>query len=387
MIAVALSGGVDSAVAAALLCREGRRVIGLTGRLLPRHHPHWSRGCCDTDAAASLCRQLGIEHRIVDLSADFDEHVVRPFVSGYGSGLTPNPCIPCNRDVKFGPLLARALEMGCEKLATGHYAVVERRGERWGLRRGLDREKDQSYMLLALSQEQLARALLPLGAMHKPQVRALADEWSLSCTHRESQDVCFAGGDVAGFLTRRLGASLGPIVDTEGHCLGRHKGLHLYTVGQRRGLGIGGTTAGLYVLAKDPSTNALIVGTREQLCVTEFRVTDVNWVSMPPPPPTVGQPSPLPPEPSHAGRPRHGEGALPQAGRPRHGEGAPPVSCLVELRYRGTPLEAAVTPLPDGDCAVRVCPHEQAVAPGQAAALYDTEGWLLGGGTIAATPL
>jgi len=371
VVAVALSGGVDSAVAAALLCRDGRRVIGLTGRLLPRHHPHWNRGCCDTDAAASLCRQLGIEHHVLDLSADFDEHVVCPFVRGYGSGLTPNPCIPCNRYVKFGPLLARAVEMGCDTLATGHYAVVEPRAERRGLRRGLDREKDQSYMLLALSQEQLARTLLPLGAMHKSEVRALADEWTLSRAHRESQDVCFAGGDVAGFLTRRLGASVGPIVDTEGHCLGRHKGLHLYTVGQRRGLGIGGTPAGLYVLAKDPATNALIVGTRDQLCVTEFRVTDMNWVSIPPPLPAVGQPSRLPSTPS-------------QAGRLRHREGAESLACLVELRYRGTPLEATVTPLAEGDCTVRVSRHDQAVAPGQAAAFYDTEGWLLGGGTIAA---
>jgi tRNA-specific 2-thiouridylase len=347
-IAVGLSGGVDSAVAAARLVEAGYEVVGLTAKLLP---PDWPLpgGCCQEELAAALCQRLGLEHHLVELGQDFADVVIDYFVRGYAAGLTPNPCLPCNRLIKFGALLAAARRLGCEALATGHYALRARRGERWGIRRGRDRRKEQSYMLLGLSQDQLACALFPLGESHKAAVVAEAQRRGLPALLRESQDVCFVGEDYGAFLARFLDPQPGPIVDVSGQQLGTHRGLIYYTVGQRRGLRIGGGRR-LYVLAKDPTRNALVVGPREMLCRQKFEVEQVNWVSLPPPAP---------------------------------GE---EIRCQIMVRYRGELLPGSVTVLSPQRCQVRVGPHQQAIAPGQGAAFYDDEGWLLGGGYIAPAP-
>jgi len=344
-----MSGGVDSAVAAARILDEGHEVIGLTAQLLP---PGWgaARGCCDVDVARETCRRLGIKHHVVDLSADFLQHVVRYFVEAYAGGLTPNPCIPCNRLVKFGALLEAAERLGCQALATGHYVRRQRRHRRWGLRRAADFSKDQSYMLLGLSQRQIARALFPLAEARKEEVLAEARRRGLPVLVRESQDLCFVPGDYRDFLAERIPVAPGPILDTEGRELGQHRGLPFFTVGQRRGLRIGGGPK-LYVLAHDTKRNALIVGTAEQLCRREFEVEEVNWISIAPP----------------------------DADRT--------IPCRVMVRYRGRLIAAEVTTQPGGRCRVKTGPHNQAVAPGQAAAFYDDDGWLLGGGRIAPPPL
>lgn len=344
-VAVAMSGGVDSAVAAARIVDEGHEAIGLTATLLPTG---WgaARGCCDVDVAGETCRRLGIEHHVVDLSADFLRDVVEYFVAAYASGLTPNPCIPCNRLVKFGILLDAAASLGCETLATGHYVRRQRRDDGWGLRRAADVAKDQSYMLLGLSQQQIARALFPLAEVRKEQVVEEARRRGLPVLLRESQDLCFVSGDYRDFLAERIKFEPGPILDTEGRELGWHRGLPFYTVGQRRGLRLGGGPK-LYVFAHDTARNALIVGTAEQLCRREFEAEDVNWVSISPPRPGTT------------------------------------LACRVMVRYRGRLIAGEVTAMAGRRCRVRTEPHAQAVAPGQYAAFYDTDDWLLGGGQIA----
>ncbi|MCX7597886.1 MAG: tRNA 2-thiouridine(34) synthase MnmA [Armatimonadetes bacterium] len=348
-VAVAMSGGVDSAVAAALTIGQGHEAIGLTAKLLPTG---WgaARGCCDVDVAREVCRRLGIEYHVVDLSADFLRHVVEYFVATYASGLTPNPCVPCNRLVKFGSLLEAAAALGCRVLVTGHYVRRQRRDSRWGLRRACDLSKDQSYMLLSLSQQQLRRASFPLAELRKQQVIEEARRRGLPVLLRESQDLCFVSSDYRDFLAERITVQPGPILDTEGRKLGQHQGLPFYTVGQRRGLRIGGGRK-LYVLAHDVKRNALIVGTAEQLCRREFEVVDVNWVSIPQP------------EPGTA------------------------LACRIMVRYRGRFLSGEVTVLAGHRCRVSAEPHTQAIAPGQYAAFYDDEGWLLGGGRIALPPV
>jgi tRNA-specific 2-thiouridylase len=348
-IAVALSGGIDSAVAAARLVNEGHEVVGLTARLLPPDWPYGS-GCCNEELAAEICRRLGMEHHIVDFAEEFRKHIVDYFVSAYQNGLTPNPCLPCNRVIKFGLLLARAVELGCEALATGHYVIRQRRGDRWGVRRGADREKEQSYVLIGMTQEQLSGARFPLGQDLKANVVEEARKLGLPAVLRESQDVCFVDPDAeyGKLLEQWVCAEPGPIFDRAGRRLGTHRGLIYYTVGQRRGLGLGGGQR-LYVIAKDPTRQALIVGRREELCREEFEVENVNWVSMEP---------------------------------PRIGE---PMRCQVMVRYRGALLDGTVTRVRKTRCRVQVGRHDQAIAPGQGAAFYDDEGWLLGGGYIAAT--
>lgn len=350
-IATALSGGVDSAVVAARLLAEGHDVVGLTARLLPTD-PAQGKVCCNELMAAEICRLLGISHHVVDLSQRFAEEVIGDFVRGYAAGLTPNPCLVCNAKVKFGALLDAAIDLGCDALATGHYAVREQRGERWGIRHGADTSKEQSYVLLDLTQAQLGRARLPLGDSLKCEVLQEARRLRLPLVAGESQDVCFIppGIDYGEYLAQRLWVAPGPILDPTGRHLGRHRGLIFYTVGQRRGLGLGGGPR-LYVLAKDPERNALIVGTQKELCRREFNVEKVNWISVAPP----------------------GEGEV--------------VDCHVMVRYRGRLLKGQITVLAGRRCRVQVELHTQAIAPGQGAAFYDDEGWLLGGGRIALDPV
>lgn len=343
-IAAALSGGVDSAVVAARLRTEGRDIVGLTARLLPPDCAG-GRSCCDEQDARRLCALLGVEHYVVDLSQQFQAAVIDHFTSAYWEGLTPNPCLVCNALIKFGALLQTARSLGCEALATGHYAIVEHREGRYALHRGADPSKDQSYMLLHLTQEQLACALFPVGESLKADVLAEAHRLSLPVAERESQDVCFISGSTAEFLQAHIDMTPGPIIDTAGHRLGTHRGLPLYTIGQRHGLDIGGTPR-LYVLSKDTRSNSLVVGTRDMLERRSFIVPRPNWVSLAPPAP---------------------------------GETVP---CEVMVRYRGRPIAGEVAIEADGACRVCLAPHDQAIAPGQGAAFYDSAGYLLGGGTI-----
>ena len=269
-IAAALSGGVDSAVAAALLLDQGYDVIGITLRLWhedpltagPTHDP--------TDGARQVAERLGISFHIVDAEVPFKQFVVDRFVAAYGSGHTPNPCLYCNRHIKFGFLLECALALGAQRLATGHYARTQRTRDEttWQLLKGRDRRKEQSYFLYMLGQQELARAMFPLGEWTKDRVRTLAQETDLPAAHAiESQDLCFVrDGDYRRFLREHAPQMFvpGPILDQDGQKLGRHHGLAQYTIGQRRGIGIAAPEA-LYVLCLDTRRNALIVGTKQEL--------------------------------------------------------------------------------------------------------------------------
>ena len=350
-VMVAMSGGVDSSVAAAALLAEGYQVVGATMKLLDLPDElYGDRGCCSLDAvrrAQAVCRRLGIPHYTLNFTADFEREVVAPFVAEYAAGRTPNPCLRCNMVVKWGELLRRARGAGCEYLATGHYAQVERGAERWLLRRGLDHAKDQSYALYGLSQESLAHTLLPLGELTKPQVREIAAGLGLPTAEtEESQDLCFIpAGDYREFLRERIPFLPGPMVDEQGRVVGEHEGLAAYTVGQRKGLGLGGGGEPLFVLAKDAGENRLVVGPREHLERREVQVAEVNWLSRP----------------------------APEVGETVRGE--------VELRYRGRPIAAEITVEEDARAALHLSEHDQAVTPGQAAVWYEGD-LLLGGGTI-----
>lgn len=343
-MAVGLSGGVDSALAAALLVATGHRVAGLTG-LLYAADCQAQRGCCDVEMARALCARLGIEFYPVPLEAEFTRAVVEPFVADYGAGLTPNPCLNCNRDIKFAALWAAAQTLGATALATGHYAVKATRDCRPAIRRAVDSAKDQSYMLALVPPEALAHALFPLGEMTKAEVLSEAGRRQLPFTQRESQDACFVPGTLEEYLSARLPLVPGPIVDATNRVLGEHKGLPLYTIGQRQGLG-GGASERLYLLGKDPGANALLVGPRELLVRRELGVGGLNWVSI----------------------------AAPQPGEA--------LDCLAMIRYRGAPIPATVQMDAAATCRVSLAEHDQAVAPGQGAAFYDAGGWLLGGGVI-----
>ncbi len=333
-----MSGGVDSSVAAALLVRQGWEVTGVTMDLGTRQQHAVRR-------AAAVCRRLGIEHCVVDLAEYFREQVIDYFCAEYAAGRTPNPCVRCNRFIKWDALLGTALKLGREYLATGHYVRKDWRESRYRLWRGRDQSKDQSYVLYALSQRQLARALFPLGNSTKQQIRSLARGLGMNPSAiAESQDICFIRGDYREFLRDRVAFAPGPIRTESGEEVGQHEGLPSYTIGQRRGLGISGKS--LFVIGKDVAENALIVGSRETLARQECLVEEVNWVSLSP---------------------------------PRIGE---PVRVEVELRYRAQPIAATVTMTTAHTAQLALAPHDQAVTPGQSAVFYRAD-LVLGGGIIA----
>ncbi|MEW6443320.1 MAG: tRNA 2-thiouridine(34) synthase MnmA [bacterium] len=350
-VLVAMSGGVDSSVAAWLLREEGMRVEGLTLSLCPEplavEHPVWALRCLESvERARRVCRLLGVRHAIVEQADAFWERVVDPFCTEYAGGRTPNPCVLCNPRVKWAALLEEAGRRGCDFVATGHYARLARTGGRVQILRGLDRSKDQSYALYGLDQTALGRTLFPLGARRKSEVRKAATDLRLPVWDTaESQDVCFIpkrGHE--DFLAARVALAPGPIEDSEGRLLGTHRGLALYTVGQRKGLGVAGGKP-LYVLAKDAAANRLVVGPREALCRRCFLVSGVSWVS-----------SEAPPDGSS-------------------------LETEVELRYRARPVPAEIRVLAGGRVEVRLDRHTQAVAPGQSAVWYQGE-VLIGGGII-----
>jgi tRNA-specific 2-thiouridylase len=347
-IAVAMSGGVDSSVAAALLAEQGHEVFGVMIRLWVE--PGGSNRCCspqDVTAARRVAALLHIPFYVLDMQAPFHQHVVEPFLRGYAQGLTPNPCMECNRHVRWSLLLGEALSLGADQMATGHYARVQPDAGDLLLLRGTDPEKDQSYVLSVLNQEQLRRAVFPLGDMTKAQVRDEARRRHLPVAERsESQDLCFlGGGDYREFLSRHLGDLdlEGPIADTEGRRLGTHSGLAHYTIGQRKGIGLSAPQP-LYVVHKDVSSRTLTVGPRSALGRTSFDTSAVHWI---------------------AGRPPRGDASL-----------------EVQVRYRAPRVACRLMPGPEGGARVELVRPLPDVTPGQSAVFYCGD-VCLGSGVIA----
>lgn len=288
-VLMAMSGGVDSSVAAQLLCECGYDVVGTTLKLFGNEdaQPEEESTCCstrDAEDARQVAFDLGIEHFVFNFTGVFGREVIDRFCAGYLGGETPNPCIDCNRYVKFGALQRRRRELGFDYVATGHYArrCFDERTGRFLLKTGLDASKDQSYVLFHLSQDDLAHMLFPLGELTKPQVRDLArDAGFITAQKSESQDICFVpDGDYASFIERRCGESFGagPIVDMRGRVIGEHGGIDRYTIGQRKGIGVAAPEP-LYVFSKDVATNALVVGTDAETLVDHVIVDDVNLIS------------------------------------------------------------------------------------------------------------
>jgi tRNA-specific 2-thiouridylase len=353
-VLAAMSGGVDSAVAAELLVRAGHEVIGVTLQLadLSGKGLGVSRCCSTTDVALAgeVAGRLGIRHYVLDMERAFGEAVLGPFVESYLSGETPLPCAPCNSRVKFGELLTIASQMGAEALATGHYARISREGDRPVLLRGRDASKDQSYFLFGLRPEQLRRVIFPIGEMRKDEVRALARSRGLPNADRhDSQEVCFVplGGSYVDVLEKLAPDRLlgeGDVVDRAGRVIGRHGGFHGYTIGQRKGIGVSGPQR-LYVVEVKPHENRIVVGEHADALRRRLVLREVNWLA------------------------RGGEGTL---------------EAQVQIRSRHAAQAATVTVGAGGGGKVEFAEPVLAPAPGQAAVCYDGER-LLGGGWIVST--
>lgn len=349
-IVVAMSGGVDSSVAAGLLVRDGHEVIGLSMQLYDQQQGEIRFGsCCTLDDlydARRVARTLGIPHYIVNFERRFEEHVISDFVREYASGRTPIPCVHCNGDLKFASLVERAEGLGAQAVATGHYAQVDFDEEtrRYRLKRGADHKKDQSYFLFTLTQAQLARARFPVGTLDKPSVREEARRLNLRVAEKpDSQEICFvAAGEHADFVARRAALNAGEIRDARGRVLGHHEGIHRFTIGQRKGLGVA-TGIPLYVVDIDAQSSVVTVGPREQLERTSLTAARVNWMS----------------------------GDTPGGA----------VRAEVRIRYRHREAAATVTPLDDARVAVVFDEPQAAITPGQAVVFYDGD-VVLGGGWI-----
>ena len=349
-VVVAMSGGVDSSVAAALLKEQGYDVVGMMLRLWSEPGKEDSNRCCTPDSMAQARRvatKLDIPFYVIDAKNVFKETVVQYFLDGYARGETPNPCLICNRQIRWTFLLEHALALGADYMATGHYARI-RRDEtgKSELLRAVDKSKDQSYVLHVLNQEKLARALFPVGDYPKTKIRAIAEKYGLpTASRKDSQDLCFlAGEDYRVFLQRNAAEMLQPgeILTRDGKSLGEHNGLANYTIGQRKGLGVASPVP-LYVLGKDATTNALIVGTQEELGSRELTARDVNWLS----------------------------GETPKE----------PFRAEVKIRYTAKEAGAWVTPLGGNQAQVRFDAPQRDITAGQAAVFFRGD-LVIGGGII-----
>lgn len=344
-VVVGLSGGVDSSVAAATLHHQGYEVIGLTLWLMKGKGQCCSEGMVD---AAFICEQLGLPHHIVDTRELFQTHIIDYLVSGYEAGVTPLPCSQCNRAVKFGPMLHYAQEqLGTDKIATGHYARIryDEERDRYQLLRAVDSRKDQSYFLYDLTQDLLAGTLFPLGDITKDETRRIAAQYNLKTADKpESQDLCLieAHGSMQSFLDKYINTKEGDIVDSTGKVLGQHSGIHHYTIGQRKGLGVSAPDP-LYVMKLDPVMNRVVVGRREEATQPYCTVNRVNWVSIPEP--------------------------------------TTPINAQVRVRYRSPAVPTQVIPLENGRMKLLFAEPQFGITPGQAAVLYDGD-VVLGGGII-----
>jgi tRNA-specific 2-thiouridylase len=362
---IAMSGGVDSSVAAYLMKARGCDCVGVTMKLFSNEDIGVEDSACcsvkDTDDARGVAWRLGIPHYVFNFSGDFEREVIRRFVAAYGRGDTPNPCVDCNRYIKFERLFSRARLLEYDFIVTGHYARIEWDGEkgRFSLKKALDGAKDQSYFLYALTQEQMAHTLFPLGGLRKAEVREIARaQGFLNAQKRESQDICFVPeGGYADFIERYTGerGEPGDFIDASGKVLGRHRGQIRYTVGQRKGLGIAfgsekgerskrGERLPLYVCGKNPADNTVTLGGEEALYSRALLAGEFNWVAPPPPPET-------------------------------------PLRVAARTRYRQDERGATAERLGDGTVRVEFDEPQRAVATGQAVVLYDGDD-LVGGGTI-----
>jgi tRNA-specific 2-thiouridylase len=344
-VVVGMSGGVDSSVAAALLVTAGHDAVGVTMRVWPWRESEEATSrfgsCCGSEAvddARRVAAALGIPYYLLNMADEFDRAVIGPFAESYRRGRTPVPCVACNADLKFGTLLARAQAWDAAAVATGHYARVahDAARDRWVLRRARDARKDQSDFLWPLTQAQLAAARFPVGELTKDEVREHARRLGLATADKpESQEICFVpDGDYAAFVERQAPAAdrSGPILDRDGRRLGEHAGIHRYTVGQRKGLGVTSPRP-LYVLSVHPETRAVVVGEQAALDGAKLLGKKVNWLSVPPP--------------------------------------CRPLRARVKVRYRHLEAAATVTPLPHRRVEVHFDEPQRAITPGQAAVFYD----------------
>lgn len=348
---IAMSGGVDSSVAAWLMKRDGYDCMGVTMRLFAGEDSCERKGhtCCsldDVEDARSVARQLGIPYFVFNFTEDFGTQIMDRFVCAYENGFTPNPCIDCNRYMKFEKLMKRAKELDYDYVVTGHYARIEEQDGKFLLKKAIDEKKDQSYVLYSLTQEQLAHTLFPLGGMTKPQIREMAEEQGLiNARKHDSQDICFVpDGDYAKFIEKYTGKKTpeGDFVDKEGNYIGRHKGIIHYTIGQRRGLGIPAASR-LYVCEISPKTNTVVLGDNADLFSSELEADSVNLISV---------------------------DSL-----------AEPKRVTAKIRYRHKEQPATAWQTPDGILHVKFDEPQRAITKGQAVVMYDGDE-VVGGGVI-----
>lgn len=350
-VMLGMSGGVDSSVAAYLLMKDNLDVVGVTMKLYNNDDilVKPEKACCsldDVEDAKSVCSKLGIRHYTLNMTGDFRQQVIDRFVCAYQRGFTPNPCIDCNRYIKFSKMLHRALELEMDYVATGHYARIEKQGERYLLKKAVDESKDQSYVLYSLSQKELSMTKFPLGSYHKTQVREIAEENGFINAHKhESQDICFVpNGDYFDFIEKYTNTKYpcGDFVDLQGNRLGEHKGIIRYTVGQRRGLGLA-LPASMYVVRKDVENNKVVLGFNEDLFSKEVNVADITFTAC-------------------------------------DGLSKPERLCA-KIRYNQKEQPATVTQTDENHFKIVFDEPQRAVTKGQAAVLYDGD-TVVGGGTI-----
>lgn len=340
-VLVGMSGGVDSSAAALLLLNAGYNTAGVTLRLWEGEKCGSSR---DADDAAAVCEKLGISHFVLDFKNQFERAVIDKFIAEYRAGNTPNPCIECNKHIKFGEMLNAAINMGYQKIATGHYATIKKQGDRFVVVKPKDKAKDQSYVLYGLTQHQLAHTIMPLGEFTKAEVREMAEQNGLITAHKsDSQDICFVpDGDYTEFISNWLNITFpdGDYVDVNGKVIGRHKGMIRYTIGQRKGLGMGFGRP-IFVLDKIPAENKVILGDEDALFKKRVLVKNVNFMGI-------------------------------------NGLTAP-INCKGKLRYRHTEQPCRIIPLDETTLLAEFNEPQRAPTHGQAAVFYDGDTVICGG--------